>query len=314
MPITRNTSTSISTNEQANTHNWVEITSESSSIDKGSKREKSFSPMSITTEVSSDDGEKKNNSHPELTLDGVVKNSYRELKLKIKTKTAQVKKLKKDLKKSSEKLKSLIKEKKEIGKKITTWKEQNPTDISNVISRKKDLENILSAEKAKLIDRETEVKKIWNTIQTLDDVNVQLQLDAETWKEREEAMMDELLILKEELERYKNQQRLDDSLYISPTAKDWKHSMDWQKRHGWRKLNFDRSQMKGNSEAKFSGWQEKRMKFRSRGHVTNKMNLSRESNLAKVKPGRKINHYSLKGSALQKIGCRNPIEWHLINV
>jgi len=297
MPNTRDTSKSISTNEQANTDNWVEIMSESSSTDEGSKRDKSFSPMSFTTGVANDDGEKKNNSHPEETLGGVVKNSYRELKLKIKTKTAQVKKLKKDLKKSSEKLKSLIKEKKEIGKKITTWKEQNPTVISNVIARKKDLENILNAEKAKLIDRETEVNKIWNTIQTLDDVNVQLQLDAETWKDREEAMMDELLMLKEELERYKNQQRSGDCLYISPAAKDWKQSMDWQNRHGWRKLNFGRSQMEGNSNAKFSGWQEKRLKFRSRGHVANKMNLLRESNLAKVKPGCKINHYSRNRSA-----------------
>jgi len=254
--------------------------------------------MSITTGVSSDDGEKKNNSHPEETQDGVVKNSYRELKAEIKTKKAQVKKLKKNLKKLSEKLKGLIKDKKEIGKKLTTWKEQNPTDISDVISRKKVLENILSAEKAKLKDREAEVKKIWNTIQTLDDVNVQLQLDAETWKDREEAMMDELLMLKEELERYKTQQRSGDCLYISPTAKNWKQSMDWQNRYGWRKLNFGRSQMEGNSEAKFSGWQEKRMKFRSRGHAANRMNLARESNLAKVKPGRKINRYSLEGSSL----------------
>jgi len=256
--------------------------------------------MSITIGVSSDDVEKKNNSHLEETQDGVVKSSYRELKVKIKTKTAQVKKLKKDLKKSSEKLKSLIKEKKEIEKKITKWKEHNLTDISDAIFRKKDLECILSVEKAKLIDRETEVKKIWNTIQTLDDVNVQLQLDAETWKDREEAMMDELRMLKEELERYKNQLRVGDGLYISPTTKDWKQSLDWQSRYGWRKLNIDRPQMRGNSDAKFSGWQEKRMKFRyrGRGHVANKMNLSRDYNSAKFKPGRKINDYSLKGSAL----------------
>jgi len=64
------------------------------------------------------------------------------------------------MKKSSEKLMSLTKEKKQIGEKIAAWKEQNPTDMSDIISRKKELENILISEKAKLVDRETEVKKL----------------------------------------------------------------------------------------------------------------------------------------------------------
>jgi len=81
------------------TQNWVETTSES---DEVTKQEKSFSPMSITSEVISDDWEKKNN----------------DCLLEMKVKMKRIQKLKKELKKSSEKISNLIKEKKILMKNL----------------------------------------------------------------------------------------------------------------------------------------------------------------------------------------------------
>jgi len=70
--------------------------------------------------------------------------------------------------------------------------------------------------------REKEIKQLWNAIQTQDDENVKLLLDAEEWIMREKEMNGELVILKEALTSSEKNHIEDEYLYISQSTDDWK--------------------------------------------------------------------------------------------
>jgi len=68
--------------------------------------------------------------------------------------------------------------------------------------------------------KEMETKELWNAIQTQDDANVKLKLDAEEWKERETKMNEELMVLKKALKNCKIKDKEDNCQYVSATADD----------------------------------------------------------------------------------------------
>jgi len=74
--------------------------------------------------------------------------------------------------------------------------------------------------------REKEIKQLWNAIQTQDDENVKLLLDAEEWIMREKEMNGELEILKEALTNSKENQKEHEYLYISHSTDDWKSRLE----------------------------------------------------------------------------------------
>jgi len=199
--------------------------------------------MSITPEVISEEWEKKNNNCL--------------LELEVKTKT--IEKLKMDMKKSTEKIVNLIKEKKRLGRKLAELKDAslvNSSSKSNIKVLKSELKSLEEKRKC----NEMQTKELWNAIQTQDDANVKLKLDAEAWKNKETKMNDELLVLKEALKNCKNEQIRDGYIYLTTSTDDWKS-----------RLESDLNRCQNASERSFlktqkvKGWQQKRMiKFRSR--------------------------------------------------
>jgi len=235
MSFSTNQTTQIS---KVETENWVETTSEPDEIPK---EDKCLSPMSITPEVTSgDEWEKKNNRILELEM-----------------KTKRFDELKKDMKKSRAKISILIKEKKRLGRKLAELKDPSLTVKSNSKSNIKVLESELKSWEEKRKIKEMQTKELWRTIQTQDDMNVKLKLDAEEWKDREIKMNDELMLLKKALENCKNNKERDEDFFLSTTTDDWKSRLE---------SDLNRCQ-KGSGKSfqstkKFKGQQQKRvMKF-----------------------------------------------------
>jgi len=215
---------------------WAETASES---DEVIKQEKILSPMSITPEVTSDKWEKKS------------KNRLMELEAKRK----RIDKLKNDIKNTTEKISLLMKEKKALGIKLTEFKERSLTAqpycntmIKNFKSELKSLE-----ERRKVKDMQT--KELWSAIQTQDDANVKLKLDAEEWIDRESKMKGELILLRKALKNSKKKDQGEEYLYISPTTEDWKLSIERDLEHSRNCRNRPLVE----STRKLSGWQLKWM-------------------------------------------------------
>jgi len=87
--------------------NWPETASESDEVSK------LFSPMSTSTDITSDEMEKKNNN----------------ILFKIEDNRARIQELKQELKKSSEKISNLIEQKKCLVGKLSEWKSNNRTTL-----------------------------------------------------------------------------------------------------------------------------------------------------------------------------------------
>jgi len=85
--------------------------------------------------------------------------------------------------------------------------------IKNLKSELKSLE-----ERRKVKDMQT--KELWSAIQTQDDANVKLKLDAEEWVDRESEMKGELILLRKALKNSKKKDQGDEYLYISSTTED----------------------------------------------------------------------------------------------
>jgi len=236
------------------TQNWAESPSES---DEVIKQEKSLSPMSITPEVTSDEWEKKSKN--------------RLLELEVKTKI--IDKLKEDIKNTRKKIGLLIQEKKCLGMKLTELKEPSLTAKSNsktmIENLKRELESWEERRKAK----EIQTKVLWSAIQTLDDANVKLKLDAEEWIDRESKMKEELILLRKALKNSKKKDQGDEYLYISSTTDDWKLSLE----RDLKRCRNGRNGASVESSRKFNGWQQKRMMK----HVSHK-------NITGVKNGTKL--------------------------
>jgi len=187
------------------TQNCVETTSES---DEETKRDKSLSPMSITSEIISDAIDKKN----KVSL----------LEMEFKTKSIEFKRLKKNNKKARMKIINMMKENRTLVRRLRKLRElsQNckPSRKVMIAERTSELKSL--EEKRKV--REKEIKQLWNAIQTQDNENVKLLLDAEEWKMREKEMNGELVILKEALTSSEKNHKEDEYLYISHSTDDWK--------------------------------------------------------------------------------------------
>jgi len=84
-------------------------------------------------------------------------------------------------------------------------------------------------ERRKIKDMQT--KELWSAIQTQDDANVKLKLDAEEWIDRESKMKEELIFLRKALKNSKKKDQKDDYLYISSTTEDWKLSIERDLKH-----------------------------------------------------------------------------------
>jgi len=76
-----------------------------------------------------------------------------------------------------------------------------------------------------------QTKELWSTIQTQDDANVKLKLDAEEWIDRESKMKEELIFLRKALKNSKKKDQKDEYLYISSTTEDWKLSIERDLKH-----------------------------------------------------------------------------------
>jgi len=223
------------------TQTWVEIPSES---DELPNQDKTFSPMSITSEVISDGWEKKSNNRL----------------LEMESKTKSVEKLKMDMQKSTEKIVNLIKEKKLLGKKLAKLKDPSLIVNSSSKSNIEVLKSELKSWEERYKSQEMQIIELWNVIQTQDDDNVKLKLDAEEWKDRESKMNDELMVLKEALKNPKNNQTRDRFIYVSTITDDWKSRLesDLNRCQNGSERSFQKTQ-------KVKGWQKKRMiKFGSR--------------------------------------------------
>jgi len=282
---------SISTSKQVKT--GVEITSESSSSDEGTKRHKCLSSMSISPEVVSDEGEKKNNNHL--------------LELENKTKTIErlhrkLKKLKNKTKKTTKQICYLINEKKNLGKQLAEWKEE-PSQTYH-LHRIGELKNILQSEKRVLEQKENDVKNLWSAIQTLDDENVKLDRDTEEWKGREKEMNGEIMRLKKALKNTTKQQSVGDDLYISHNTNNWRFRME----SDLKRCKTKGSSMRSSSDdlKKLGGWREKRIMKKFWPTSKDGKKSLREADSAKLKTGRTIGALGKDDTLNRKatIGCK----------
>lgn len=191
---------------KVDSQNCVETASES---EEETKREKSLSPMSITSEVISDN---------------VYKNNIRLLQMEVQSKSNEIEKLENDIKKSTEKI-NKMKENKTLVRKLRKLQEYNNKYKSNFLTA--ELKSQLKSWEEKRTVKEMETKELWNAIQIQDDANFKLMLDAEDWVEREKNMKNELMLLKKTLNSPDNKEREDVDLYVSYSTFDWKLRLEY---------------------------------------------------------------------------------------
>jgi len=221
---------------KSETQIWAETTSES---DEVIKQEKCLTPMSVTPEVTSDEWEKKS------------ENRLFELELKKK----RIDYLKKDIKNKREKITHLMKEKKSLGMKQAEFKEPSLTVKSDSKTMIKNLKIELKSWEERRKVKEMQTKDLWSAIQSQDDANVKLKLDAEDWIAREQKMKEELILLRKALKNSKKKAQGNGNLYISYTTDDWKLIIE-------RDLKRFHNGRKGPSietTRKLNGWPQKRM-------------------------------------------------------
>jgi len=186
-----------------------------SESDEVIKIEKCFSPMSISPEVTSHEG--------------VKKSKNRLLELEVKTK--RIDWIKKDIKNRREKISHLMKERKSLEMKLAEFKDPSLTAKSNNQTMIKNLKSELRSWEERRKVQEMQIKELWSAIQTQDDANVKLKLDAEEWIDRESKMKEELIFLRKALKNSKKKDQKDEYLYISSTTEDWKLSIERDLKH-----------------------------------------------------------------------------------
>jgi len=148
-----------------------------------------------------------------------------------------------------------MKEKKSLGIKLAEFKEPSLTAMSNSKTMIKNLESELKSWKERREVKELQTKELWSAIQTQDDSNVKLKLDAETWIDRQRKMEEELILLRKALKNSKKKDHGDEHIYISSTTDDWKLTLE-------RDLKRSRNGRNGpsvESTRKLNGWQQKRV-------------------------------------------------------
>jgi len=191
------------------TQNYVETASES---DEETKRCDSISPMSITSEVIIDGVDKKNNA--------------RLLEMEFQTKSNEFWRLKKNVKKDRMRITNLKKENNTLVRSLRNLREIRksckPSRKVMLAERTSELKSL--EEKRKV--REKEIKELWNAIQTQDNENVKLLLDAKEQIVREKLMNRELAILKEALTNLGKNHKEDEDFYISHSTDDWKSKLE----------------------------------------------------------------------------------------
>jgi len=213
-----------------------ETTSES---DEVIKKEKSLSPMSITPEVTSDEWEKKS--------------QHRLSELDVKSKI--IDQLRKDIENTRATIELLMKEKKSLGMKLAEFEEPSLTAKSNSKTMIENLKSELKSWEERRNVKEIQSKELWSAIQSQDDANVKLKVDAEERIDRESKMKEELILLRKALKNSKKKDHGDEYLYISSATNDWKLSLE-------RDLKGCRNGRNGpsvESPRKLNGWQQLRM-------------------------------------------------------
>jgi len=113
-----------------------------------------------------------------------------------------------------------MKERKSLGMKLAEFKDQSVTAKSNSRTMIKNLKSELRSWEERSRVKEMQTKELWSAIQTQDDANVKLKLDAEEWIDRESKMKEELILLRKALKNSKNKDQGDEYLYISSTTDD----------------------------------------------------------------------------------------------
>jgi len=217
----------------------TQIWADTSESDEVIKQENSLSPMSITPDVKSDKWKKKSKN--------------RLLELEIKTK--RIDWITKDIKNIREKIFLLMKERKSLGMKLAEFKDQSVTAKSNSRTMIKNLKSELRSLEEKSKVKEMQTKELWRAIQTQDDANVKLKLDAEEWIDRESKMKEELILLRKALKNSKNKDQGDEYLYISSTTDDWKLMIE----SDLKRFRHCRNEPLVEPARKLNGRQQKRM-------------------------------------------------------
>lgn len=116
---------------------------------------------------------------------------------------------------------------------------------------------------------------------------MKLKFYVDDWEYREKEMIEEIQMLKEALVTSKNQQRVGDYLYISPTVSDWKQKMDREKRYfnqndNWRKRSNGKTIMKCDNSKKKFGVRHSKSTMRN-FHKSNSIQLSQGANRGEFK-------------------------------
>jgi len=114
----------------------------------------------------------------------------------------------------------LMKERKCLRMKLTEFKDPNLTAKSNRQTMVKNLKSELRSWEERRKVKEMQTKELWSAIQTQDDANVKLKLEAEEWIDMESKMKEELILLRNALKNSKNKDQGDEYLYISSTTDD----------------------------------------------------------------------------------------------
>lgn len=192
---------------KADCQNCVETASES---DEETKRDKSLSPMSITSEVVSDN---------------IYKNNIRLFQIEVQSKSNELQKLQEDIKRSTEKISNMMKENKNLVRKLRKLQEYNQKYKSKFSTA--ELKSQLKSWEEKRKVKEMESKELWNAIQIQDEANFKLMLDAEDWAAREKNMKDELMMLKKTLNSPGTKEREDVDLYVSYSTFNWKLRLEY---------------------------------------------------------------------------------------
>jgi len=222
-----------STREQASTSIHVDTASDSYSwSDERNKREKSSSPMSITPKSMGGDMDKKQ-SHITMELD--IKNRTAERL------SAQLKNLEMQLKNSKEQINNSTKEIKSLKKKLSDRKELIQGEEAHGRSVIEDRRSVLRSEEEELKMMEVHFKNLWGVIQTQDDANFKMWLDAQKWRDREKEMLIDLGNLRKALENSKRNV-LDKYFSVSPNTNDWKLTMEFELNHqfmSWPTVNLE---------------------------------------------------------------------------
>jgi len=139
--------------------------------------------------------------------------------------------------------------------KLAQFKELSLTGRSNSKTMIKNLKSELKSWEARRKVKEMQTKELWSAIQTQDDANDKLKLNADKWNDRESKMKEELILLRKALKNSKKKDQGDEDLYISSSTDDWKLSIEGDLKHSRNGRNGTSRE----STRKLNGWQQKRV-------------------------------------------------------